>query len=137
MRSTARSMLDAKGDDKLIPFIMNGKWEDPEVKNTAQFNEVIKEKDDLNAFKTWNSANDFARPFSLPPGSPPEALKILRRAFKATMEDKDYIADANKSKLMVDYVSGEQAEQYVKQIYSVSPEMKKKLEFLVRKPKTS
>lgn len=137
MRSTARSMLDAKGDDKLIPFIINGKWEDPEVKDIAQFNEVIKDKDDLNAFKTWNSANDFARPFSLPPGSPPETLKILRRAFKATMEDKDYIADANKSKLMVDYVSGEEVEQYVKQIYSVSPEVKKKLEFLVRKPKTS
>lgn len=137
MRSTARSMLDAKGDDKLIPFIINGKWEDPEVKDIAQFNEVIKDKDDLNAFNTWNSANEFARPFSLPPGSPPEALKILRRAFKATMEDKDYIADANKSKLMVDYVSGEQVEQYVKQIYAVSPEVKKKLEFLVRKPKTS
>jgi tripartite-type tricarboxylate transporter receptor subunit TctC len=137
MRSTARSMLDAKGADQLIPFIINGKWEDPEVKNIAQFNEVIKDKDNLNAFNTWNSTNEFARPFSLPPGSPPEALQILRKAFKATIEDKDYIVDANKSKLPVAYISGEQAEQYVKQIYSISPEVKKRLEFLVKKPKTS
>jgi len=137
MRSTARSMLDAKGDDKMIPFIINGKWEDPEVKGIAQFDEVIKDKDDLSAFKTWNLANQFARPFSLPPGSPPEALTILRKAFKATLEDKDYIADANKSKLPVDYISGEKADQYVKQIYSISPEVKKRLEFLVKKPKTS
>jgi tripartite-type tricarboxylate transporter receptor subunit TctC len=135
MRSTARSMLDAKGDEKMIPFIINGKWEDPEVKNITQFNEVIKDKDDLNAFNTWNSANEFARPFSLPPGSPPEALKVLRKAFKATMEDKDYIADANKSKLTVDYVSGEQVEKNVGKIYKISPEVKKRLEFLVRKPK--
>jgi len=130
-------MLDAKGDDKMIPFIINGKWEDPEVKGIAQFDEVIKDKDDLSAFKTWNLANQFARPFSLPPGSPPEALSILRKAFKATLEDKDYIADANKSKLPVDYISGEKADQYVKQIYSISPEVKKRLEFLVKKPKTS
>jgi hypothetical protein len=53
------------------------------------------------------------------------------------MEDKDYIADANKSKLPVDYISGELVERYVRQIYSVSPEVKKRLEFLVKKSKTS
>lgn len=137
MRSTARAMLDAKGDDKMIPFIINGKWEDPEVRNITQFRDVIKDKDDLNAFTTWNAANEFARPFSLPPGSPPEALSILRKAFKATMEDKDYKADAEKSKLTVDYISGEKVEQYVEQIYSASPDVKQRLEFLFRKRPTS
>ena len=37
MRSTARSMLDAKGDDEMIPFIINGKWDDPEVKTSPSF----------------------------------------------------------------------------------------------------
>ena len=68
---------------------------------------------------------------------PAEALSMLRKAFKATMEDKDYVADANKSKLPVDYISGEKVEQYVEQIYSISPEVKKQLEFLVKKPRTS
>src|SRR5918992_1017404 len=81
MRSTARAMLDANGDDKMIPFIINGKWDDAEVKDIAQFRDVIKDKDNLKAFDTWNAANEFARPFSLPPGSPPEALGILRKAF--------------------------------------------------------
>jgi len=137
MRSTARSMLDANGADKMIPFIINGKWEDPEVKYIPQFAEVIKDQDNLDAFKTWNAANEFARPFSLPPGSPPEALSILRKAFKATIEDKDYVADANKSKLPVEYISGAVAERYVGQIYSISPEVKKHLEFLVKKARTS
>lgn len=137
MRSTARSMLDAKGDDKMIPFIINGKWEDPEVKDIAQFSDVIKDQDNLNAFNTWNAANEFARPFSLPPGSPPEALSILRKAFKATLEDKDYVAAANKSKLPVQYISGEKVDKYVEQIYAISPEVKKRLEFLAKKPKSS
>ena len=104
MRSTARSMLNAKGDDRMIPFIIHGKWDDAEVKDIAQFRDVIKDKDNLNAFNTCNAANEFARPFSLPPGSPPESLSILRKAFKATTEDKDYKADAEKSKLSVDYI---------------------------------
>jgi tripartite-type tricarboxylate transporter receptor subunit TctC len=137
MRSTARSMLDAKGDDKFIPFIINGKWDDPEVKNIAQFHDVIKDKDNLNAFDTWNAANEIARPFSLPPGSPPQALTVLRKAFKATIEDKDYIADAEKSNLTVNYNSGEKVDRYVAEIYSISPEVKKRLEFLVKIPRTS
>jgi tripartite-type tricarboxylate transporter receptor subunit TctC len=137
MRSTARSMLDAKGDDKMIPFVVADRWEDPEVRNVPLFREIIKDKNNLEAFNTWNSANEFARPFSLPPGSPAEALNTLRHAFKATIEDKDYVADANKAKLPVDYISGEKVEQYVEQIYSISPDVKKRLEFLVKRPKTS
>jgi tripartite-type tricarboxylate transporter receptor subunit TctC len=137
MRSTARSMLDAKGDEQMIPFIINGKWNDPEVKDIAQFQQVIKDKDNLQAFKAWNAANDFARPFSLPPGAPAEALTLLRKAFAATMKDKDYRADAEKAKLTVDHTPGEKIEQHVEQIYSVSPDVKQRLEFLFRKKPTS
>jgi tripartite-type tricarboxylate transporter receptor subunit TctC len=137
MRSTARSMLEAKGDDRMIPFIINGTWEDPEVKSLTQFKDVIKNKENLHAFTVWNSANDFARPFSLPPGSPKDALQILRQAFASTMRDKDYKADAEKSKLPVDYISGEEIEKHVEQIYSVPADVKQLLNFIVKVRKTS
>jgi tripartite-type tricarboxylate transporter receptor subunit TctC len=135
MRSTARAMLDAKSDEKMIPFIINGKWEDPEVKNIAQFREVFKDKDNVHAFTVWNASNDFARPFSLAPGTPKEALQILRKAFAATMKDKDYIADAEKSKLTVDYVSGDEVEKFVAEIYAIPAQVKERLSFTVRKKK--
>jgi hypothetical protein len=53
------------------------------------------------------------------------------------MEGKDYIADANKSKLTTDDIFGEQVEQCVQQIYSISAEVKNRLDFLVRKRKLS
>ena len=136
MRSTARAMLDAKGDEQMIPFIINGKWEDSEVKNIAQFQEVFKDKDNRHAFTTWNSSNDFARPFSLSPGTPKEALQILRKAFAATMKDKDYIADAEKSKLTVENVSGEEVEKFVAEIYAIPAQVKERLSFTVRKKKS-
>jgi tripartite-type tricarboxylate transporter receptor subunit TctC len=133
MRSTARAMLDAKGDDKMIPFIVGDRWQDAEVKDLPLFREIIKDPGNLTAFNVWNSANDFARPFVLPPDSPRETLKILRRAFKATIEDNNYKVDAGKANLTIDYVSPEQIENYVQQIYSATPDVKKRLAFTVRK----
>lgn len=137
MRATARAMLEAKGDDKMIPFIVGDKWDDPEVRNAKLFRDIIKDPGNLTAFNVWNSANDFARPFALPPGAPKQALGILREAFKATIKDKEYIADSERAKLTVEYISGEQVEKYVDAIYAATPEVKKRLDFTVRKAKKS
>jgi tripartite-type tricarboxylate transporter receptor subunit TctC len=137
IRSTARSMIDAQGPDKMIPFIINDRWEDPEVKNTTLFRDVFKDPGNLRAFDAWNAANDFARPFALPPRSPFESLKILRQAFKDTMADKEYLADLKRANLTAEYISGETVEKFVEQIYATPPELKTRLDFTVKKRKLS
>jgi tripartite-type tricarboxylate transporter receptor subunit TctC len=137
MRTTARTMLNAKDGDELIPFIINKNWDEPEVKEIATFTQVIKDPDNLRAYATWNAPNEFARPFSLPPGAPKERLEVLRRAFAATMKDPEFIADAKKSKLDLDYASPAEIEKHVEDMYSIPPKIKENLRFLMRKPKTS
>ncbi len=133
MRVTARSILDAKGDDKLIPFLVtHGNPQDPEVKDLPRLTEVIKGKENLAILKAWLSQFNFQRPFSLPPGTPKERLSILRKAYKATLEDPQFLAEAKKSKLIINYVSGEEIEKFVDQILGISPETKKRLQFLVK-----
>ncbi len=134
MRSTARAMLDAKGDDQLIPFIINERKDDPELKNVALFDEVFKGQD-REAFEVWNGPGQMARPFSLPPGTPKERVSILRAAFKATLEDPAFLADVKKAKLTVKHIPGEKAEEIVKRIYSMPPEVKENLKFLMPKRK--
>ncbi len=137
MRTTARTMLNAKDGDELIPFIINKNCDEPEVKEIATFTQVIKDPDNLLAYKTWNAPNEFARPFSLPPGAPKERLEVLRRAFAATMKDPEFIADAKKSKLDLDYASPAEIEKHVENMYSIPPKVKENLQFLMRKPTTS
>jgi tripartite-type tricarboxylate transporter receptor subunit TctC len=137
MRTTARTMLDAKGGDELIPFIIHKNWEEPEVKDIATFTQMIKDPDNRRAYTTWNAPNEFARPLSLPPGAPKDRLEVLRRAFAATMKDPEFIADAKKSKLDLDYASGAEIEKHVDNIYSIPPKVKENLQFLMRKPTTS
>jgi tripartite-type tricarboxylate transporter receptor subunit TctC len=132
MRTTARLMLDASGDDKLIPFITHGNPQDPEVRDLPRFKEVITGKENLAMLNAWLLQHDFQRPFMLPPGTPKERLSILRKAFKATLEDPEFLAEAKASELVVDYVSGEEIEKFVAQMLAISPRTKKSLQFLVR-----
>jgi tripartite-type tricarboxylate transporter receptor subunit TctC len=135
MRVSDRSMLDAKGDDKLIPFITHKRVEDPEVKDLPLFTEVIKGKDNLATYNTWAASYEFQRPFSLPPGAPPERLQTLRKAFSETLRDRDFLAEAKKMKLDIEPVSGEDIDGFVKQIYSMSDKVKQNLSFLVKSTK--
>ncbi len=131
MRVTARSMLDAKGDDKFIPFLTHGNSQDPEVKDLPRLTEVIKGKENEAILNAWLPQYNFQRPLSLPPGTPKGRLSILRKAFKATLKDPQFLADAKKSKLIINYVSGEEIEKNVAQILAVTPEAKERLQFLV------
>jgi tripartite-type tricarboxylate transporter receptor subunit TctC len=134
-RTTARPMLDAKGDDKLIPFVIHSREPDPEVKDLPLIPEVIKGEDNLSAYRTWAGTYEFQRPFSVPPGTPKERLQLLRKAFAATMKDPEFIAEAEKSKLEVTYVSAEEIDKHVNTVLSITPKARELLDFLMAKPK--
>jgi tripartite-type tricarboxylate transporter receptor subunit TctC len=69
---------------------------------------------------------------TLPPGTPKERVDILRKAFKATLEDPEFLQDAKKSKLDITYVSAEEIEKLVSKILGISQKTKESLGFLVR-----
>jgi hypothetical protein len=132
MGVTARSLLNAEGDNRLIPYIIDGTSEDPEVKDLPQFTDAIKDRADLAAFDVWRKPKEFERPLTLPPKAPKERLEILRRAYKETLHDPAFLAEARKSKLVIEHVPGERIERVVTEILSSSPATREKLQFLVR-----
>jgi len=134
-RTTARPMLDAKGDEKLIPFLIHRREPDPEVKDLPLIPEVIKGEDNLSAYHTWVGSYEFQRPFSVPPGTPKERVQLLRKGYADTMKDPEFVAEAKKAKLEVTYVSGEEIESHVSKILSITPNAKELLSFLLTKPK--
>jgi tripartite-type tricarboxylate transporter receptor subunit TctC len=73
---------------------------------------------------------EYQRPLTVAPGTPAERLETLRRAFKASLADPDFTAQANKSKLDITYVSGEEIDKIVADVLSISPKVKENLQFL-------
>ena len=67
------------------------------------------------------------RIYALPPGTPPERVKILRTAFMKTMRDPQFLADAKKTRLYIDPSGGEEVLKVVKSLDALSPEVVQKL----------
>lgn len=67
------------------------------------------------------------RPYALPPGTPKDRVQILRRAFRETLKDKDFLAEAVKSKLDVDPLSGEEVEKIVAGLFKLEPALVAKM----------
>lgn len=70
-----------------------------------------------------HDAADIARPFVMPPNTPKDRVQIIRQAFLATLKDPAFLAEADKSKLDVDPVTGEALERIVAGIYKMNPAM--------------
>jgi tripartite-type tricarboxylate transporter receptor subunit TctC len=140
-RITARQMFEAKGDERLIPVLIHRKWkDDPLVKDLPLISEVIKakaDKDGLAIYKAWGGLYEFQRPWVAPPGVPKDRLEILRKAFAATFKDKEFLAEAEKSKLFLDYVSADEIYGHVNNLMDITPKAKEDLQFLVRKQKSN
>ena len=72
------------------------------------------------------------RPYVLPPGTPKERVKILRKAFMDTMKDAEFIADAKRARLDLDPLDGEEIENHVKTLFKLEPGLVKQLKEILK-----
>jgi tripartite-type tricarboxylate transporter receptor subunit TctC len=128
--ATQRDLLEAKGEEKMIPFVIHSRLPDAELKNVPLFNDVLKDEVNLSTYKTYMAQMEYQRPLTVAPGTPPDRLQILRRAFKETLQDSDFFAQANKLKLDITYVSPEEIDKLVNEALTVSPRVRENLQFL-------
>jgi hypothetical protein len=61
------------------------------------------------------------RPFMAPPGLPSDRHKALSEAFAATLKDPALLADAKRTKLDIDYLSGVDARTMLERFADYSP----------------
>lgn len=64
----------------------------------------------------------FAHPLILPPGTPPERVAALRKAFLAAWQDQDLAAEAKQASLLVHPIAGEEVAALVDRLYAAPPE---------------
>ncbi|HXG51755.1 MAG TPA: tripartite tricarboxylate transporter substrate-binding protein [candidate division Zixibacteria bacterium] len=70
--------------------------------------------------------------YSLPPGTPKDRVQLLRRAFRQTMADPAFLAEAKKANLEVDPVAGEDVEKIVNGFFKTDPATVAKLRDLLK-----
>ena len=65
--------------------------------------------------------SDYYRPYVLPPGTPKDRVDTLRKAFLETLKDPEFLADAQKVKLDIEPITGEEMENKVSKLFKLTP----------------
>jgi tripartite-type tricarboxylate transporter receptor subunit TctC len=73
------------------------------------------------------AAAEVGSAFFTTPGLPADRLTALRRAFDATMQDPEFIAEAQKTKLTVSPMAGEELQKLVAEVSNLSPALLEKV----------
>jgi tripartite-type tricarboxylate transporter receptor subunit TctC len=78
----------------------------------------VKDTDTRAVLELIVSQQVFGRPFILPPGTPPDRVDLLRKAFDATVADPAFRADAEKLSLDVAPATGVRVQDLVAKLYA-------------------
>jgi tripartite-type tricarboxylate transporter receptor subunit TctC len=115
--STVKALNSNWLAEKKIRIIVQwGLKKNPELADVPLVLDLAKSPADRQALELALARLEFGRPFFLPPNVPPERVEALRRAFDATVKDPAFLADADKSKIEVDPLTGEQVAALVEQV---------------------
>lgn len=75
--------------------------------------------------------SDLMRPYVIPPGTPGDRVQVLQKAFQDTLRDPAFLAEAKKSKLTLDPVSGEELKARVTSLFGLPSSLRLKLKDLL------
>jgi tripartite-type tricarboxylate transporter receptor subunit TctC len=72
------------------------------------------------------------RPYAVAPGTPKDRVQLLRKAFVETMKDPEFLADAKKSRLDTDPLTGEEIEKIVVQLFKMDASLVNQLKEILK-----
>ena len=75
--------------------------------------DLARTEEQRQIFRLVFARQPMGRPFLAPPGLPAERVAVLRRAFMATLQDREFLAEAARTKLEINPVSGERVQAIV------------------------
>jgi tripartite-type tricarboxylate transporter receptor subunit TctC len=105
--------------EKKINLLVQASFKkDPEIGDVPLVMDQTKDAEKLQILKLILAAQEMARPFAAPPDIPRDRAAALVAAFNATMKDPDYLADAKKSRIDVNPVSGPEIDKLLAELYA-------------------
>jgi tripartite-type tricarboxylate transporter receptor subunit TctC len=93
-----------------------------ELPQTPTLMEFVKKPEDKGALEVLLATQDIARPIAGPPRMPKDRAQALRNAFDKALADPQLLAEAKKSAIDLEPVSGVEIEKLIRRLYDLPPE---------------
>ncbi len=81
--------------------------------------DLVKDPQDLRLLELVFARQSMGRPVVAPPGMDPRVVAELRKGFTDAMHDPDFVAEAARSGMEMEFVSGEDVQRLVEHLYSL------------------
>lgn len=105
-------------DGKIVVALQFAVQKHPDLPNVPTVMELAKTDAQRQALELILAGQAMGRPFAAPPKVPADRVDALRRAFDETMKDPAFRADADKQKLEIQPVSGEEIQALVSRMFT-------------------
>ncbi len=120
-------------EDKTISLLVQMSLaKHPDLPNVPLVTDLAKTDEQKQIFKLIFARQVMGRPYMLPPGVPQDRVEAIRKAFLDTMNDKEFLAEAEKLKLEITPVPGDKIQKLVEDVYKTSPDIIAKAAQLVK-----
>ena len=123
VKSTHQKWLNEK---KFTVLVQLGLDKHPDLPDVPLVMDLAKTPEQKQILRLIFARQVMGRPYFAPPGIPADRAQALRKAFMDTMNDPDFKADAEKAKLEITPVDGEDLQKLVAEVYQTPPEIAKK-----------
>jgi tripartite-type tricarboxylate transporter receptor subunit TctC len=111
-------------DKQVIPLIQLSLIKHPLFPDLPNIPELAKTQEQAEILQLVFARQAMGRPFLLPPGSSPDATRILRTAFDAILKDQDFLQDAAKRNIDLTLpMTGQEIHALLDQLYATSPDV--------------
>ena len=130
IKTTWRKGLDA---GEVVMVIQTNPKRHPELAHVTNAIEEAKTEEARQLIRAGiHDPAAMTRPYALPPGTPKDRVQVLRRAFIETLNDPSFVAEAKKSNLDIDPVSGEELERLIAGFFKLDPPLVSKLKDVLK-----
>jgi len=126
---TTRKM-DWINDKKISNVVQFSLRRDSAWKDVPLAQELTKDPEVQRIFRFLAAPSTVGRAFNLPPGTPPDRVAALRKAFEDTVKDPAFIAEAHAKKLPLDWVPAKDLEEAINETVNAPKSLVEKVEKL-------
>ena len=133
--STAKAAFDGNVKRGELKFLVQfGKQDVAYFGGAPNFYKMIKTDEQRQIADLFFGQSEIARPLIGPPGMPPAIVAALTKAMADAVKDKAFLAEAAKSGLDIEFVSGEETARSFADFYKTPPAVVQKAREIMGRP---
>jgi tripartite-type tricarboxylate transporter receptor subunit TctC len=114
-------------EKKIVILVQFALKKHPELPDVPTVVELARNDEERAILRAVMNATEIGTAFFTTPRVPADRVAALRRAFDATMKDPEFLADAQKTKLTIGPITGEELQQLVGEVANLSPALAEKV----------